>query len=144
METRQQELAVLAIEYVKHFIGLPYKWGGDDPVEGFDCSGLAIEMLKSVGILPHIFDDTADGLRKRFPVCGEAKPGVLAFYGTTDRAKHVAICLVKEMVIEAGGGGSGTRTEDDAARYNAYVRIRPVRYRSDFVGYRDPFLLTRR
>ncbi|MFC1535727.1 NlpC/P60 family protein, partial [Candidatus Neomarinimicrobiota bacterium] len=34
-----------------HFVGLPYLWGGDDAVAGYDCSGLVIEILKSVGLL---------------------------------------------------------------------------------------------
>jgi cell wall-associated NlpC family hydrolase len=41
----------MAVEYAEKFIGKFYKWGGDDPA-GFDYSGLAIEVLKAVGVLP--------------------------------------------------------------------------------------------
>ena len=44
------------------FIGLPYIWGGDDTIKGFDCSGFVIELFKSVGILPRKGDWTAETL----------------------------------------------------------------------------------
>src|SRR3972149_4205227 len=55
-----------AVEYLQRFIGLPYLWGGDDPMSGFDCSGLIVEILQAVGILPHGSDFTADALYEKF------------------------------------------------------------------------------
>jgi cell wall-associated NlpC family hydrolase len=31
-------------------LGTPYRWAGDDPLAGFDCSGLAIELYTSFGL----------------------------------------------------------------------------------------------
>jgi hypothetical protein len=35
-------------------------------------------------------------------------------------------------MVEAGGGGSDTITDEVAIKRNAFVRIRPIRYRKDF------------
>ena len=48
--------------------------------------------------------------------------------------------LINEFqIIEAGGGGSETKTEEDAKKHNAYVRIRPLDYRGDNYKIIDPF-----
>lgn len=119
------------------FLGLPYIWGGDDPVRGFDCSGLAQEILAAFGADPS-GDQTAQGLLNYFighGTFGTPQLGALAFYGQSRTAiTHVAVCLDSNTVIEAGGGGSKTLTEADAAKQNAYVRLRPVKHRKDFIG----------
>jgi len=47
------------VGYVSHFVGTFYTWGGDDP-SSFDCSGLVVEALKSVGLISRHDDRTAD------------------------------------------------------------------------------------
>ena len=37
-------------------------------------------------------------------------------------------------MIDASGGGRDVKTEDDAVRANAMVKIRPILSRSDLVG----------
>lgn len=130
--------------YAMSLVGLPYRWGGDDPIKGFDCSGLAIELLISQGILPHRFDATAQNLWERFsdrrfgkPVI-DAKFGALAFYGDNKGVKHVGFLIDTYRIIEAGGGGSSTTSTEIAALQNAFVRIRPADYRSDFLGFLKP------
>ena len=127
--------------YIKRFIGLPYHWGGDDPIDGFDCSGLVIEGLKAIGMVQRGYDDTAAGLFRKFmpKKVYKARSGVLAFYGS-GHVTHIAICIDGKHVVEAGGGGSATNTRIDAADQNAYIRVRPLHYRSDFMGLADPFI----
>lgn len=141
---RNQELAGAAVDYALRFIGTPYRWGGDDPMAGFDCSGLVVEVLQGVGVLNHRADYTADGLRRKFPAVKEPKPGCLACFGAGPVATHVGMIVdVADgvpLMLEAGGGGSKTKTLNDAITQNAYVMLRPVARRmSDFLGYVDPF-----
>lgn len=126
----------LALEVWRSELGKPYRWGGDDPIAGWDCSGLVIEGLKACGLFPLNGDDTADGLRRRFPAVelNALKPGDLVFWpdAAGTRATHVEIVyevipLVGVYTIGASGGGSATTSEAAAIAQNAYVKVRPER-----------------
>lgn len=133
-------------DYAMTFVGLQYKWGGDDPLGGYDCSGLVIELIQSVGLLPHNYDNTAQGLYDHFQAKGVHNAhgvGALCFYGkAVNKITHVAMLLENTppfRIIEAGGGGSRTNTKTDAEEQNAFVRIRPMNYRQDLVSVIKPF-----
>lgn len=128
---------VVLYDYAMSLVGLPYRWGGDDPVHGFDCSGLVLELLESQGAYTG-GDTTAAGLHKFLAGHGVDAPGfgVLAFFGTP--ISHVAFCLNGQLMLEAGGGGAKTTSLEAAAAQNAYVRVRPIRQRKDCVGFRYP------
>lgn len=133
MNARLEMLKATALS----FLGKPYVWGGDDPINGFDCSGLVQEILASVGMDPK-GDQTAQGIYDIFNPIGtplERGLGALAFYGKSIKEiTHIAMLLDEEHIIEAGGGGSKTLTAQDAIRQNAFVRIRRVDNRSDLVA----------
>ena len=129
------------IEYAKSFIGKPYIWGGDDPMRGFDCSGLVQEILASGGFDP-AGDQTSHGLYEIFREKGSPsrKAGALAFFGTHEKITHVAFMIDEWRMIEAAGGNSKTTSEAAAIRQNAYIRIRPINHRSDLVAtYMPPY-----
>jgi hypothetical protein len=137
----------IATRVAWHFVGKPYIWGGDDPMAGWDCSGLVVEILKSAGKLPNAGDWTAGGLSRMFPTASDPKEGCLVFYGTTPLAQpartivtHVEYCLDSTFAIGASAGGSKTLTVADAIAQNAFVKIRPIKKRSDVVGFVDPFV----
>lgn len=138
-------------------LGRPYVWGGDSALEGFDCSGLVIEILKSVGILPLTGDWTAKGLWVHFQDCVTVTPqlGCLVFWG--DPIRHVEFCLTNRLSLGASGGGSantpppptGDPVLDRLNRVlfllegsgddDAYIKIRPFNSRPGVVGFVDPF-----
>ncbi len=123
------------------FLKLPYIWGGDDPIKGFDCSGLAQEILAMIGLDPS-GDQNAQMLHDYFDPLSEAGPrktGTLYFYGKSKKEiTHIAIGLDSMSVIEAGGGGSKTVNAEAAALQNAYVRVRPFNRRTDLVAVLNP------
>jgi len=137
-------LRTKAAEYLQRFIGLPYLWGGDDPLAGFDCSGLIVEVLQAVGSLRHGTDYTASSLYQRF----EKKPvvrgyeGCLVFwYGSDSRETiiHVEMMVDDFHTVGASGGGSKTTTIADAIEQNAFIKMRPLSYRGDRYLIVDPF-----
>jgi len=133
----------IAIAVAWRLYGTPYMWGGDDPIEGFDCSGAIIEILRSVGVLPHGGDWTAQGLYSTFKSAATTQPraGCLSFYGANaGEITHVMFHLSDEIVLGATGGGSKTKTRQDAIDQNAFIKIRPLDYRDDLATIVDPFL----
>ncbi|MBU8871393.1 MAG: C40 family peptidase [Gemmatimonadales bacterium] len=113
------------------FLGKFYSWGGDDP-SGFDCSGLVIECAKSVGILPRRGDYRAEDLCVRWGHLivkrPEIRPGDVVFFGRGGKVSHVEICALTQpdLSIGASGGGSKTKTREDAIRDNAFIKVRPI------------------
>ncbi len=125
------------IEYAMRFIGVPYRWGGENPITGFDCSGLVQEVLRGIGMDPP-GDQTAQALYHAFEKHSveSISEGCLLFFGKSNQhITHVAIALNSTLMIEAGGGGHLTLTEKDAAAQNAFVRIRPISHRRDLVAF---------
>jgi cell wall-associated NlpC family hydrolase len=124
-----QNLIEIVLKTAWRFVGKPYFWGGDDPIKGFDCSGLIVELLKSVGIISRKADFTADGLYHLFKNNEVDIPfrGCLVFWGTKEKLTHVEICIDEHHTIGASGGGSKTITEQDAIQQNAYIKVRPIR-----------------
>ncbi len=123
------------------FLHLPYRWGGDDPSAGFDCSGVCIEILNSIG--HHLPDMNAQSLYEHFK--GDGKPldglgiGDLVFYGKSAKEiTHVTIKIKGNLVLTASGGGSKTLTLQDAINQNAFIKIRPFNYRKDIVAIARP------
>jgi len=132
----------LALKVAWSFLGTPYKWGGDDPMAGFDCSGFIIECLKSPGILPRGGDWTASQLASKFGMLPGAKiliPGDLVFWKNKKKIIHVEMLITPHCSIGAGGGSSKTVTVADAIRQNAYIKVRPYGSRLGVGGFANPF-----
>jgi cell wall-associated NlpC family hydrolase len=124
-------------DYINALLCTPYRWGGSNPLVGLDCSGLVVELLTAAGELKHGQDFSAASLFDKYK---ENQPtvaafGTLSFYGKDlKNITHVGFCLDEDTMVEAGGGGSKTLTKEDAEKQGAWVRIRPIKYRSDFLG----------
>ena len=137
--------AEILYDLAMEMVGLPYRWGGDDMLDGFDCSGLVLELYQSVGILPRGVDMNAAGLWQfpgfeRLPQ-NEVSFGTLVFFGDVKAPTHVGFCLNDRLMLEAGSGDSKTVDRATAAKQNAYVRVRPISNRKDLVGFKRPSTL---
>lgn len=131
-------------EYAMKFIGRPYIWGGDGSGKcggGFDCSGLVLECLLAMGILPK-GDMTAQGINDILYDMGwrqglYIKEGDVLFFGKDlHHITHVSIAIDNYLMVEAGGGGSKCKTP---ATSTGMVRVRPIASRQDLVAaLREP------
>lgn len=122
--------------YAWKLMGLPYLWGGDDTIYGFDCSGVTQEILAAVGEDPP-GDQTAQSLYDHFKShCrfNVVQLGSLAFYGSTlQRVSHVGFLISDVCMVEAGGGDHTTTALEIAASQNAFVKPRPYKRRKDLL-----------
>lgn len=134
----------LALFVWERELGIPYRWAGDDPIAGFDCSGLVLEGLKSVGLVDKDTDMTAAQLYEHFknPIQqNPPKEGTLLFFA--DQNGHIfhveiAYYVIDGQVFTIGASGGGGKTTDiqTAIAQNAYVKIRPRKHWDYAV---DPF-----
>jgi len=125
------------IDYAKSHLNIPYIWGGENPLQGFDCSGFIQWLFRSVGIDPK-GDQSSQALYDWCLLKGfspDRKAGALAFYGKeANKIYHIAMFVNEMQVIEAAGGDSTTTTYQAAIERGACVRLRPFDHRKDLVG----------
>lgn len=111
------------------FLGVKYRFGGDTPKEGFDCSGLvAYAAEKSLGLkLPRSARDQAQ--TGTSVGRDELRRGDLVFFNTLGRRySHVGIYLGDHKFVHAPRTGASIRVDDmDMAywrsRYNGARRL---------------------
>ena len=137
---KSNDMIEAMITYALLFVGVPYKYGGDNPLTGLDCSGLVLESMRGAGLnLPDMrAQDLYNQMSKQETnlLCR----GCLLFFGkSAGQISHVAIALDNRRMIEAGGGDSTTVDLETAKKQNAFVRIRPIR--KDLVGVIMPHLI---
>lgn len=110
-------IAAKAVALAKTQLGVPYLWAGDNPTDGFDCSGLLVWAWKGVGkILPHS-SQLMYGVTRHIALA-DLQPGDFLFYGAP--IHHVGMYVGGGQMIEAPHTG-------------ALVRYASI-YRSDLVG----------
>ncbi|MGH2977822.1 MAG: C40 family peptidase [Gaiellaceae bacterium] len=110
------------VSYARHFLGIPYSYGGSTPRSGFDCSGLVRFVYGHFGIgLPHSsWGDLSHGHRisRRSLRHGD----LVFFYG----AGHVGIYVGRGRFIDAPHSGAHVRVSTMGA-YSGYYGARRVR-----------------
>jgi cell wall-associated NlpC family hydrolase len=106
------------VQTAKSFIGVPYKWGGASPQEGFDCSGLTMVVYRLNGLnLPR---NSRQQWRMGVPIKrSRLMKGDLVFFSTTGkkRISHVGIYAGGGTFIHAPGRGKQIRTAKITNRY---------------------------
>ncbi|MFM0151223.1 C40 family peptidase [Paraburkholderia sediminicola] len=99
-------------------IGVPYRWGGNDPDSGLDCSGFVRYVYrKATGrLLPR---QSAQISKKGNAIAKpDLHPGDLVFFNTPrGTATHVGIYVGKQKFIHAPATGSSIRVESLSANY---------------------------
>ncbi|MFL9869035.1 NlpC/P60 family protein [Paraburkholderia fungorum] len=104
----REEISIQAMSLV----GIPYRWGGNTPDSGFDCSGLVryvVSRAASVN-LPRTTADMSGRGESIEP--DEIAPGDLIFFNTTGRAhSHVGIYVGKLRFVNAPSTGGTVRLD---------------------------------
>ena len=99
-----------AVRTARSVIGVPYKWGGESPRTGFDCSGLTKWVYQRYGVgLPR---STKDQFGSGHRVSAKTmQPGDLVFFDVGG-GNHVGIYSGNGFFIHSPKSGSRVREED--------------------------------
>ncbi|WP_250533906.1 C40 family peptidase [Caballeronia sp. AZ10_KS36] len=104
----REEISIQAMSLV----GVPYRWGGNTPEAGFDCSGLVryvVDRAASVN-LPRTTAEMSGRGESVEP--DEVAPGDLIFFNTTGRPhSHVGIYVGKLRFVNAPSTGGTVRLD---------------------------------
>ncbi|MDC1375105.1 C40 family peptidase [Polaribacter sp.] len=108
-------LADKIIAESKKYIGVPYVWGGDDPLTGFDCSGYVQWVFnEAMGIsIPRTSKQQYEYFKsKTAKSIKNIKPGDILFFRTTSSpVSHVGIAINSKTFIHAPNSNSKIRID---------------------------------
>ena len=99
-------------------VGTPYRWGGNTPESGFDCSGLVGYVYRdAAGVtLPRsssaIGDIRAPKIRRN-----QLSSGDLVFFGKRGRINHVGIYVGEGRFVHAPNRGGTVRIDELDGHY---------------------------
>ena len=103
-----EEISIEAMSLV----GVPYRWGGNTPESGFDCSGLVDYVVRRAASvnLPRTTEQMGGVGSTISP--DEIAPGDLIFFNTTGRAhSHVGIYVGQYRFVNAPSTGGTVRLD---------------------------------
>jgi cell wall-associated NlpC family hydrolase len=127
------EVAAEIVVQAMALLGVPYRWGGNDPERGLDCSGLVRHVFKSVGIggeLPRRSQEMR--VLGKTVARAELRAGDLVFFNTLGAAfSHVAIYIGDGRFVHSPGKHGQVRVDDLddrywRARFNGARRLAPA------------------
>jgi cell wall-associated NlpC family hydrolase len=122
------ELREEIVTTARRYVGVPYRWGGESPGTGFDCSGLTMVVYRINGLdLPRSSKQqwkVGKWINRR-----ELQKGDLVFFATTggSRISHVGIYAGGDKFLHAPGRGRRIQTSSLSSKY----------YRTRYVGARS-------
>jgi cell wall-associated NlpC family hydrolase len=149
--TRLQDFADRSTEVITHAIdklGIKYKYGGNSPDTGLDCSGLVRYVFKEAWgkELPRTSAEMSK-LGEKIDK-NELQPGDLVFYNTLKRKfSHVGIYLGNNQFIHSPSAGGKVRIENIdvsywSKRFNGARRIDPQEYSNNNQSFISSDLLS--
>lgn len=125
----QEEISIQAMSLV----GVPYRWGGNTPTSGFDCSGLVRYVIGRAADV-NLPRTTADMSGRGVSIePDQIAPGDLIFFNTTGRPhSHVGIYVGKLRFVNAPSTGGTVRLDYLtnpywAKRFDGIRRVAPPR-----------------
>jgi cell wall-associated NlpC family hydrolase len=114
-----------AVAQAIEVLGTPYRWGGTDPLKGFDCSGLIQYVFGRLQVsVPRM---PVDLFKKYNPVtAAQLLPGDVVFFNTFGALSHVGIYIGDRQFIHAPHKGLRVQIESLDSSY----------YKTRFAGAR--------
>jgi len=107
-----RDMGAIAARTAERFVGIPYRWGGNNVVDGMDCSGFVRAVYNLCGLsIPRISRDqftAGDQVIKE-----DLKDGDLVFFGASaDAISHVGIYVGNGKFVHAPRRGEEIRVSE--------------------------------
>ena len=94
-------------------VGTPYRWGGNTPQAGFDCSGLVGYVFRTEAGMELPRTSRAIAALDAPKISRQAlEPGDLLFFGRHHRVNHVAIYVGHGRFVNAPDKGGTVRLDE--------------------------------
>jgi murein DD-endopeptidase len=123
IEPRVSDVAVggAIADVAMGMVGTRYRYGGTDPTQGFDCSGLVYYAYTQAGYeVPRTAQELFRAARKI--AVGDADPGDLMFFQDQTKLSHVGIYLGDGMFVHAPANGQNVAVASlDAPYYQQHL-----------------------
>jgi cell wall-associated NlpC family hydrolase len=105
------------ITTAEDYLGIPYKWGGNTPDEGFDCSGYVKFVFARQGVqLPRTSREQARAGQQVTARVAALRQGDLMLFAERSTISHVAIYAGGGRIIHSSSSGGGVRYDDLGTR----------------------------
>lgn len=93
-------------------VGTPYRWGGNTPESGFDCSGLVGYVFRdAAGVTLPRTSAAMSGLGRRKLAVDSLQSGDLVFFESGRRVDHVGIYVGERRFVHAPNRGGTVRLD---------------------------------
>jgi cell wall-associated NlpC family hydrolase len=104
-----KDMGAIAARTAERFVGIPYRWGGENVVDGMDCSGFVRAVYNLCGLsIPRTSRDqykAGESVEKE-----ELQDGDLVFFGSSeDTINHVGIYVGNGRFVHAPRRGEEIR-----------------------------------
>lgn len=98
---RDDDIGIIIAKTAERFVGIPYKWGGNNVLEGMDCSGFVKAVYNLCGInLPRTANEQF--LHGDYVHKDNLSEGDLVFFGTSkSHITHVGIYVGDGYMVHA-------------------------------------------
>jgi len=122
----EQDMGAVAARTAERFVGIPYRWGGNNVVDGMDCSGFVRAVYNLCGVsIPR----TSREQFKTGTAVGREKleDGDLVFFGSSSsKINHVGIYVGNRKFVHAPRRGEDIKvtTLDDSYFEKRFVGAR--------------------
>lgn len=95
-------------------VGTPYRWGGNTPAGGFDCSGLVDYIYRTAARikLPRTSHDMAAMDGRKVRQMTQLASGDLVFFDIDGAISHVGVYVGKGRFVHAPNSGGTVRLDD--------------------------------
>lgn len=113
----QAKVASQAAHHALQMVGTPYRYGGNSPRRGFDCSGLVHYSYARAGVaVPRTTREQRRHSRSVAP--GEMQVGDLLFFNQRGkRSSHVGLYLGDNRFVHAPSSGKLVHVSNLTSRY---------------------------